>query len=119
MALIIVASAATTTAFTATTTAATARASAASATAKAAPTSATTAKASSTTPAAGTVRLRLRLINLQSASLEFGSVQRGDGLLGFAGISHFHERKATRAAGFPIRDHADLFHGSVGLEKAA
>jgi hypothetical protein len=118
MALIIIASAATTAAFT-TTAATAAGTSAAATTAKSAPAAAATAEASSTTAAAGTIRLRFRLINLQRASLEFGSVQGRDGLFGFAGVSHFHERKSAGAAGFAVGDHTDFLDGSVGLEKAA
>jgi hypothetical protein len=117
MALIIVASSATAAAFTTTT--ASAGASTASATTKASASSATAAKASSTTASAGTVRLRLGFIDLQSPSAQFGSVQGSDGFFGFAGVGHFNERKAARAAGFPVGDQADLLDGSVGLEKAA
>src|ERR1700687_398420 len=117
VALIIIAPTATAAAFAATTSAV--GASAAPTTTKASAASTTGAKAASTAASAGTVRLRLRLIDLQRSSAQFGSVQGGNGLFGFAGVSHFNERKAARAASFPVGDQADLFDCSVSLEKAA
>jgi hypothetical protein len=116
MALIIIAPTATAAAFAATTTA-TGASTATTTTAKAS--ASATTETSSTTASPGTVRLRLRLIDLQRSSPQLGSVQGGNGFFGFAGVSHFHERKAARATGFPVGDQADFFHGSVGLEKAA
>jgi hypothetical protein len=119
VALIVVATTATTAAFTATTAAT--GASTTTTAAEAASSATTAAKTSTTaaTAAAGAVRLWLGLIDLQRTSLEFGSVKGCDRLFGLAGVGHFYERKAARAAGFAVGNQADFFNRSVGLEQAA
>jgi hypothetical protein len=112
VALVIIATAATAATF------ASAAAGASATTTAAEAASATTAKAS-TSAAAGTVRLRLGFVDLQSASLEFGAVQRSDGFFGLAGVGHFNERKTAGPAGFAVGDQADLFNASVGFEESA
>jgi hypothetical protein len=111
VALVIIATSATTAAFTST-------AAGAAATTAAEAASPTTAKAS-TSSASGTVRLRLGFVDLQSASLEFGAVQRSDGFFGLAGVRHFNERKTAGPAGFAVGDQADFFNCPVGLEESA
>src|SRR5258708_5086389 len=115
MALIIVATTATTAAFAS----ATATAGASTATTAAEASSAASATKAAPTASAGTVRLRLGFIDLQCASTQFGAIQGGNGLLGFACVGHFHKRKAAGAAGFPVGDHADFLDCSMGLKKAA
>jgi hypothetical protein len=82
-----------------------------------APASATaTAKALAATAAAWAVGLWLGLIDGQGASTQIGSVQRGDRLIGFAGVGHFYEREASRAAGIPVGNEGDFFDCAVRLE---
>lgn len=79
--------------------------------------SAAATKALSTVP--GPFGLRLGLVDLQGPSAELSSVQRRDGLVGFAGVRHFHKCEAARATGFAVSDEVDLFHRSVFLEDVA
>jgi hypothetical protein len=85
-------------------------------TARALPAAATATKTLATAWAIG---LRLSLVDLERATAKFGSVQGRNGLFGFAGVGHFDEGESTRPSGFTVRDHADSFDGSVGLEQIA
>jgi hypothetical protein len=87
-----------------------------------APASATTAAkalAATATAAAWAVGLWLGLIDGQGASTQIGSVQRGDRLIGFAGVGHFYEREASRAAGIPVGNEGDFFDCAVRLENVS
>jgi hypothetical protein len=64
----------------------------------------------------GAIGFGLRFVNLQRASAQFRPVQSRNGFIGFAGICHFHERKAASAAGFAVGDNADFFDRPVGFE---
>ena len=80
---------------------------------------AASAATKSLSSAAGPVGLGLRLIDLQRASPQFGSVQRGDGFIGLAGVRHFNKCEAPRATGFPVGHDADLFDSAMRLENVA
>jgi hypothetical protein len=82
-------------------------------------TSPATAKTLPTAAAARRIGLRFSLINLQRAASKIGAVQGGDRLIGFAGVGHLDESKASRASGFAVSDNADALHGAMRLEQAA
>src|SRR5215469_5522924 len=67
----------------------------------------------------GPVRLGSGLIDCQSPTPQFSSVQSCDGFIGFAGIQHLDKRKATGAAGFSVGHNAYFIHGSMRFEKSA
>jgi hypothetical protein len=69
--------------------------------------------------AAWTLGLGLGLIDFQRASAQFGSVQGGDGLIGFGSIWHFNKCKTAGAASLAVSDDADLVHVSVRLENGS
>jgi hypothetical protein len=81
--------------------------------------STTTGTPAATGSARAAIGLGARLIDVQGATAEFFSVQRCNGFLGFGGIRHFYECKSSRTAGVTIGDQADLIHFAVGLEQRA
>jgi hypothetical protein len=81
--------------------------------------STTTAKSLSPTPAPstpGTVRLGLRLVNLQRAPAQFRSIESRDCFVSLGGIGHFHETETPGSARLPVGHNADFFHCTVSLE---
>jgi hypothetical protein len=80
------------------------------------------ATAASGTPAAtGSARTPLglgtRFVDIQSAPSELFPIQRGNGFLGFRGISHFDKCKSSRTSGVAVRDQADLVDFAVGFKQ--
>jgi hypothetical protein len=74
------------------------------------------ATAATTTVAAATATTggaRTRFIHVQRAAVEFGAIEPRDSRFGFIGVGHFHEGKAARLAGGPVRYDADAFHRAV------
>jgi hypothetical protein len=78
---------------------------------------AATTKALSTT--FGAVGLWFGFVDGQGATPKVGPIQGCDGLVGFAGAGHFHERETPRSAGFPVGDEGDFFHRPVRLKNLA
>jgi hypothetical protein len=86
------------------------------------PASATTtaAKAASSAPASTrTVSLRLRLIDRQGPATHIRSVQGGDGLLSFTGVSHLDEGEAPRTSCITVGHHRNFFHPTMRLEETS
>src|SRR6202011_3407331 len=80
--------------------------------------SATASAATKTLSAFWTVRLRFSFIDGQGAATQFGPIQRGDSLIGFAGIGHLHKSKTARAAGFAVRYQADFLNCTMRLKNS-
>src|ERR1700723_2393362 len=78
-------------------------------------TSASAAK-SFTAAAPWAIGLWLGLIDGQGTATKVGSVQRGNRLVGFSGIVHFHERETSRASCVAVRHQADLVYRAVWLK---
>src|ERR1700733_369590 len=74
------------------------------------------ASESFTTAASWTIGLWLGLIDGQGTATKVGSVQRGNRLVGFSGIGHFHERETSRASCVAVRHQADLVHRAMWLK---
>jgi len=68
--------------------------------------------------AAGTIRLGLRLVHLQGATVHLVTVQVLDGAGGVR-IGHLDEAEAARLPGVTIRDQGDGLDRAVGGEKGA
>src|SRR5882762_77087 len=85
----------------------TASATAASGTPKAAP-----ARAA----AAAAFLFRARLVDLHRTAAQITAIQGRDGLVGCAGIRHFHKREPARTPGITIRYNADSLDCAVRLE---
>jgi hypothetical protein len=62
---------------------------------------------------------RLRHVDVEGSSIEFASVQPGNGLVRLAIVAHLDESEASGAAGFAICDHVDAVDGAVRLEHGA
>lgn len=76
----------------------------------------TTATASAMSAAATTataIFLRTCFVNVQSATVQFRSVECVDGAITFCIHAHFHKAKAARLASFAICYDADTVHGPV------
>src|SRR5579864_3027632 len=82
-------------------------------------TSAAAAKSLAAAAALWTIGLRLGFVDGQCPSTEFGSVERGNGLVRRRGIGHLHESETARAARLPVGDQGDFFYGAVRLEHIA
>jgi hypothetical protein len=85
------------------------------------PTSTRTA-ATWTAPAPGSARtaaigLRTRFVNVQRASAELFPVEGGNGFLGFGGVGHFYKCKSSRTTRVTISDHADLIDLAMRLKQ--
>src|ERR1700723_555016 len=78
-------------------------------------TSASAAK-SFTAAAPWAIGLWLGLIDGQGTATKVGSVQRGNRLVGFSGIGHFHERETSRASCVAVSHQADLVYRAVWLK---
>jgi hypothetical protein len=79
----------------------------------------TAAKPLSAAAALGAVCFRFRLVDGQRASAQLRSIQCRNGLLGLAGIGHFHKPETARPPGFPVSNDTHFFHRSVRLEQRA
>jgi len=82
----------------------------------------TAASGASTTTArsAGTaIGLGSRLVDVQGASAQFFPVQSRDGFLRFRGIGHFDKGKSSGAPGVTIGDQADLIDLAVGFKQGS
>jgi hypothetical protein len=90
-------------------------------TATTARTSATTTTGTSTAPrSAGTaVGLRARFVDVQCASSELFPVQSGNSLLGFGRVRHFYKRKPSGASGVAVGDQTDLIDFAVGFKQGS
>jgi len=64
----------------------------------------------------GAVGFGLGFVDLQSAPAEFGSVQRCNRFVCFAGIGHFYKGETASAASFTIGHDADFFDCPVRFE---
>jgi hypothetical protein len=77
------------------------------------------AEVAATAPMSAALDLRTGLVNVQIATAQIHTIQRGYGSFGLTGIGHLHERKTPRSARITIRHQADTFHGPVLLKKRA
>src|SRR5215467_10596018 len=82
-----------------------------------APTASSTAKPVASAP--GAFRFRFGLVDGQRSPTQICAVERGDGLVGFTGIGHFHKTKATRPTCIPVGHQCDPFDASVCLEEVS
>ena len=72
------------------------------------------------TPAAATTAtlgFRAGFVHVYGPAPEHGAVDGSDGPVGFGGVGHFNERKATRLASVAVADHADPFDHAVLFEE--
>src|SRR5882762_6577562 len=75
-----------------------------------------TPKAASARAAAAAFLFRARLVDLHRTAPQITAIQGRDGLVGCAGIRHFHTRERARAPGITIRYNADSLDCAVRLE---
>jgi hypothetical protein len=68
---------------------------------------------------AAVIRLGAGLVHIQSTPAEFLAIQRGNGLLRFAVITHLYESESARASRLAVRDHSYAIDVAEGLEKLA
>src|ERR1019366_1974986 len=69
------------------------------------------------TATAGAIGLGTRFVDVQRAAIQFAAVHRGDCLLGFAIVSHFHKPKASGLSGVAIGTDVDTVYGAVGFKQ--
>jgi hypothetical protein len=80
----------------------------------------TTAGTSTTPGSAGTaVGLGARFVDVQGASSELFPVQSGNGLLSFGSVRHFYKGEPSGASGVTIGDDADLIDFAMRLKQSA
>jgi hypothetical protein len=66
-----------------------------------------------------TFGLGFGFVDRQCPSTQIASIQSRDRFVGFTGIGHFHEPKATRPSRIPIGHKCDLFDRAMCLEDGA
>src|SRR5579863_10407522 len=67
-------------------------------------------------PAAAALGFRPRFIDGESAPIELGPTESGDGAFGFRVIGHFDKTESLRLPGVAIGDDADALDGAVSFE---
>src|ERR1035438_5030290 len=75
-----------------------------------------------TTAATAAVRaigLGTRFVDVQRAAIQFAAVDRGDCLLGFAIVRHFHKPKASGLSGVTIGTDVDTVYGAVSFKQGS
>src|SRR4051794_20704979 len=75
------------------------------------------AKAAATTTRPATVRFRPGFVDIQRPSFQRGSIESGDGAVGFRGIVHFHKCEAAGTSCVAICNHIDSLHTAVLFEQ--
>ena len=75
--------------------------------------------AAATTTAAAAVGLRPGFIHIERATSQILAVQGLDGTVGFPGVGHLDEGKASGAARVAVRHQADFLNSSIRREEGA
>jgi hypothetical protein len=83
------------------------------------PASAAATPAAAAVPAAAPIFLRPGFIDVERPTVEFPTVEPGDGLLGLAIVGHFDEPKTPGSSGFAVGYQAHTVHSAVRLEQGS
>jgi hypothetical protein len=60
-----------------------------------------------------------RFVDIQGASAQLFSIQSGDGFFGLRGVGHFYKRESSRASGVAVGDQADLINFAVRFKQGS
>jgi hypothetical protein len=82
-------------------------------------TAASGTSAAATWSAGTTLGLGTGLVDIQRAPAEVLAIQSCDGFFGFRGVGHFYKRKPSGASGVTVGDQADLIDLTVGFKQGA
>jgi hypothetical protein len=79
--------------------------------------SATGTSAAAAGSAGTAIGLGTGFVDIQCPPAEFFPVQSRDGFLGFGGVGHFYECKSSGTSGVTVGDQADLIDFAMGLKQ--